>query len=236
MCSAENLKNALFKYAQLFEWTCHKCWNQDVDTSAFCHGIIPTGMMHSFYIFCLFRMHSEMLILETAAAKGRPLVSFSLLPFWLWQGDGSCTTALELTEQLWVCVDTCTSKIRTPVCHCLASSVLVNLPAAKRNKKLGVGGIRRSNWFICLIIDPLGVRQWFSQTQVFVSTNVSLFFVCVFALSLLNCYSFQTAGGNSPEGGGWEQPFCFQSCRSSISLKPPLWISVTASFHPQSLK
>lgn len=110
MCSAENLYNALFKPAQLFKWTCPNCSkNENADASAFCRGITPTGihyMSHSFYIFCLFRMHSEMLILETAAAKGRPLVPCSLLPFWLWQCDSSCTTALELKVWVGVCAYT----------------------------------------------------------------------------------------------------------------------------------
>lgn len=62
-----------------------------------------------FCIFQLFKVHGEMLILETA--PGQACVALTLLPFWFWQCD-SCNTALGLKEQVQkcVCVDMDTNK------------------------------------------------------------------------------------------------------------------------------
>lgn len=71
----------------------------------------------------------------------------------------------------------------------------------------------RFNWFICLIIGPRSRRHALKQKGVVIFTFSSSFL------------AFQTAGGDPPEGGGWEQPVCFQSCKCFLQ-NPPLYITL----------
>lgn len=74
---------------------------------------------HFFCLFQLFKVHGEMLILETA--PGQACVALTLLPFWFWQCD-SCNRNLGLKEQVQKCACVWTwiqIKAWTLMFHCL---------------------------------------------------------------------------------------------------------------------
>lgn len=108
--------------------------------------------------------------------------------------------------------------------YCLVSSILVNSPSqpkrawSKRLEEWEELVYPCSNW-------SLGKRR--SPTQE--CTVVFLCYSLMFQLFLV-CCSLQTARGDSPKGRGWEQPFCFQSRTSSVSITSHLYISTLSYF------
>ena len=145
-----------------------------------------------------------------------------------------------------------TQRASSPVCVCVCvcvcaldydvslSSRFYSCECSDSLKEQGAEGWRNDggNYFIRLVIGPWGrSRVRCSDAAeclhplVFASTRVLTLFFCSFV-----CRRMQAPGGDSPEGGGWEQPLCFQSRTSPISIAiTPLHLSAQW-FYPSELE